>query len=106
MLLIMILGAFLLLLSSLDLLVQVVEAQGSWEVVVENAGIASMHTAVTYYGTVVLLDRTDIGASQLPLPNGECRTDPNDEVSLLVPHDRSISCDLVYFPLNHASMHA
>jgi hypothetical protein len=79
MLLIMILGAFLLLLSSLDLLVQVVEAQGSWEVVVENAGIASMHTAVTYYGTVVLLDRTDIGASQLPLPDGECRTDPNDE---------------------------
>jgi hypothetical protein len=95
MLLIMILGAFLLLLSSLDLLVQVVEAQGSWEVVVENAGIASMHTAVTHYGTVVLLDRTDIGASQLPLPNGECRNDPNDEVSLLVPHDRSISCDLV-----------
>jgi hypothetical protein len=68
MLLIMILGTFLLLLSSLDLLVQVVEAQGSWEVVVENAGIASMHTAVTYYGTVVLLDRTDIGASQLPYP--------------------------------------
>jgi hypothetical protein len=58
-----------------------VQAQGSWEVVVENAGIASMHTAVTIYNTVVLLDRTDIGPPQLPLPDGECRNDPNDEVS-------------------------
>jgi hypothetical protein len=58
-----------------------VQAQGSWEVVVENAGIASMHTAVTIYNTVVLLDRTDIGPSQLPLPDGECRNDPNDETS-------------------------
>jgi hypothetical protein len=39
-----------------------------------------MHTAVTHYGTVVFLDRTDIGASQINLPNGECRNDPNDTV--------------------------
>ncbi|CAK9877898.1 unnamed protein product [Sphagnum jensenii] len=60
---------------------QGVEAQGSWEIVQNNAGIASMHTAVTNYGTVVLLDRTDIGPSQLPLPDGVCRNDANDETS-------------------------
>ncbi len=57
-----------------------VEAQGGWEVIVNNAGIASMHTAVTHYNTAVLLDRTDIGPSQLPLPDGVCRNDPNDQV--------------------------
>lgn len=47
---------------------------GSWEIVVPDAGVASMHTAVTRYGNVVLLDRTDIGATTLPLP-GEQLTD-------------------------------
>jgi hypothetical protein len=41
---------------------------GTWELVVPNAGIAAMHAAVTRYGTVVLLDRTNIGASQIALP--------------------------------------
>ncbi|KAJ7164864.1 hypothetical protein O6H91_19G022900 [Diphasiastrum complanatum] len=59
-------------------------AQGSWEILVQNAGIASMHSAVTHFGTVVLLDRTDIGASQIALPNGQCRDDPND---LTLKHD-------------------
>ncbi|KAJ7520791.1 hypothetical protein O6H91_19G023000 [Diphasiastrum complanatum] len=59
-------------------------AQGSWEILVENAGIASMHSAVTHFGTVVFLDRTDIGASQIALPNGQCRNDPND---LTLKHD-------------------
>ncbi|XP_058215384.1 aldehyde oxidase GLOX-like [Rhododendron vialii] len=51
---------------------------GTWELLVQNAGIASMHTAVTRWNTVVLIDRTDIGASNLSLPNGVCRIDPND----------------------------
>jgi len=42
---------------------------GTWEIVVENAGIASMHAAVTHYGTVVLLDRTNTGATQIALPS-------------------------------------
>ena len=42
---------------------------GTWQIVVANAGIASMHTAVTSYNTVVLLDRTNIGASQILLPS-------------------------------------
>jgi hypothetical protein len=55
-----------------------VEAQGYWDVVVPDAGIASMHSAVTHYGNVVLLDRTNIGDSQLPLPAGVCRDNPLD----------------------------
>ena len=41
---------------------------GAWQVLLNNAGIASMHTAVTHYNTLVLLDRTDIGPSQIALP--------------------------------------
>lgn len=58
-----------------------VDAQGSWETVVDNAGIASMHSAVTHYGNVILLDRTNIGDSQLALPAGVCRDNPLDRVS-------------------------
>uniref|UniRef100_A0A1D1XRX2 Galactose oxidase n=1 Tax=Anthurium amnicola TaxID=1678845 RepID=A0A1D1XRX2_9ARAE len=53
---------------------------GTWEVLVENAGIASMHTAVTHYGDVVLLDRTDIGPSRRRLPRSRCRVDPSDSL--------------------------
>lgn len=53
---------------------------GSWELLVPNAGIASMHTAVTRFNTVVLLDRTNIGPSRKMLPRGHCRSDPRDEV--------------------------
>lgn len=75
---------------------QGVEAQGSWEIVQNNAGIASMHTAVTNYGTVVLLDRTDIGPSQLPLPDGVCRNDANDEVSIGKLKDSSSDARRIY----------
>ncbi|KAK9071599.1 hypothetical protein SSX86_008028 [Deinandra increscens subsp. villosa] len=37
---------------------------GSWEVLVHNARIASMHTVVTRFNTVVLLDRTDLSPSE------------------------------------------
>lgn len=59
-------------------------ADGSWKLLVHNAGIASMHTAVTHYGTVVFLDRTNIGPSQINLTNGVCRDNPND---LTLTHD-------------------
>ena len=57
-----------------------VEAQGFWETVVDNAGISTMHAAVTHYGNVVLLDRTNIGPSQLPLDGGRCRDNAQDRV--------------------------
>lgn len=72
----------LCLLVTLCLLMGDAAAQlpGTWELLLLNAGIASMHTAVTRYGNVLLLDRTDIGASQIPLPAGNCRNDPNEKV--------------------------
>ncbi|GAB4833874.1 hypothetical protein Ancab_032122 [Ancistrocladus abbreviatus] len=54
---------------------------GTWELLVPNAGIASMHTAVTHFGTVVLLDRTNIGPTRKMLRKGHCRFDQNDTLS-------------------------
>ncbi|XP_047325638.1 aldehyde oxidase GLOX [Impatiens glandulifera] len=56
------------------------ELPGTWELVIPNAGIASMHTAVTRFNTVVLLDRTDIGPSRKMLRKGHCRNDPTDPI--------------------------
>ncbi|KAL3693810.1 hypothetical protein R1sor_007461 [Riccia sorocarpa] len=71
----------LFLCSSLRTL-QVQAQGGSWELLVENAGIASMHTMVTHYGTAVFLDRTNIGPSQINLaPGTACRQNPADQVS-------------------------
>ncbi|KAI3966163.1 hypothetical protein MKW92_035380 [Papaver armeniacum] len=56
------------------------ELPGTWELLVANAGISSMHTAVTRYGTVVLLDRTNIGPSRRMLRKGHCRDNPDDRV--------------------------
>lgn len=53
---------------------------GTWQLLVPNAGIASMHTAVTRFNTVVLLDRTNIGPSRHMLRKGHCRNDRNDAV--------------------------
>jgi hypothetical protein len=54
-------------------------AQGTWQLLVQNAGIASMHTAITHYDTAILLDRTNIGASQIALPGGQCRHNDQDK---------------------------
>jgi len=62
---------------------EVVEGQGWWETVVGDAGIATMHAAVTHLGSVVLLDRTNIGPSQLALPTGVCRDNPADRVGCM-----------------------
>jgi hypothetical protein len=42
-------------------------AAGRWELLLENAGIASMHTAVTHTNTVLLLDRRNVGRSNISL---------------------------------------
>ncbi|KAL0451098.1 UNVERIFIED_CONTAM: Aldehyde oxidase GLOX [Sesamum latifolium] len=49
---------------------------GVWELLVPDAGIASMHTAVTRFNTVVLLDRTHIGPSRKLLPKDRCLVNP------------------------------
>ncbi|KAI3755178.1 hypothetical protein L1987_54973 [Smallanthus sonchifolius] len=53
---------------------------GMWDLLVPNAGISSMHTAVTRFNTVILLDRTHIGPTQKHLPPHHCRTDPQDPI--------------------------
>ncbi|KAD4179470.1 hypothetical protein E3N88_28061 [Mikania micrantha] len=53
---------------------------GTWQLLVANAGVSSMHTAVTRFNTVILLDRTNIGPTRKHLRPGHCRTDPNDPV--------------------------
>ncbi|KAF6161096.1 hypothetical protein GIB67_007737 [Kingdonia uniflora] len=53
---------------------------GTWELLHPNAGIASMHTAVTRYNTVILLDRTNIGPSRKLLPLNHCRHNLNDRL--------------------------
>lgn len=59
----------------------VVGAQdGSWQTLLANAGIATMHTAVTRYDTAVMLDRTNTGASQLLLAGGRCRDQPLERI--------------------------
>lgn len=58
----------------------VVEAQGYWETVVNNAGISTMHSAVAHDGNVVLLDRTNVGPSQLKLAPDNCRDNLADRV--------------------------
>ncbi|KAI3677679.1 hypothetical protein L6452_36945 [Arctium lappa] len=57
---------------------------GTWELLVTDAGIASMHTAVTRFNTVVLLDRTHIGPTRKRLRPGHCLTNPKDP---LLKHD-------------------
>ncbi|BBN09188.1 hypothetical protein MPTK1_4g17900 [Marchantia polymorpha subsp. ruderalis] len=64
--------------------VQVQSQGGSWKLLSENVGIASMHTAVTHYGSVIMLDRTNIGPSNITLPHGRCRNNPKD---LVLPRD-------------------
>ncbi|XP_051131997.1 aldehyde oxidase GLOX [Andrographis paniculata] len=51
---------------------------GAWELLVADAGIASMHTAVTRFNTVVLLDRTNIGPSRKLLPPNHCIVSPTN----------------------------
>ncbi|XP_075491906.1 aldehyde oxidase GLOX-like [Primulina tabacum] len=51
---------------------------GEWELLVADAGISSMHTAVTRFNTVVLIDRTHIGPSRAPLPKNICRVIPGN----------------------------
>ncbi|MCO5562764.1 hypothetical protein L7F22_016396 [Adiantum nelumboides] len=69
---------FLVFCASKVVLIQKAVAQGSWKLLLDNAGIASMHTAVTHYNNVILLDRTNIGPSQIQLPDGVCRNNPKD----------------------------
>ncbi|XP_059637551.1 aldehyde oxidase GLOX-like [Cornus florida] len=51
---------------------------GHWKVLMPNIGISAMHMQLLNNDRVVIFDRTDFGRSNISLPNGKCRMDPND----------------------------
>ncbi|KAL3835360.1 hypothetical protein ACJIZ3_010096 [Penstemon smallii] len=54
--------------------------QGEWRLLHESIGISAMHMQLLKNNKVVIFDRTDFGPSNLSLPGGRCRYDPNDDV--------------------------
>ncbi|KAK6148037.1 hypothetical protein DH2020_018949 [Rehmannia glutinosa] len=54
--------------------------QGEWHLMHESIGISAMHMQLLKNNKVVVFDRTDFGPSNLSLPGGRCRYDPNDKV--------------------------
>ncbi|KAL3845298.1 hypothetical protein ACJIZ3_002701 [Penstemon smallii] len=53
-------------------------ADGKWDLLLSNVGISAMHMQLLNTDRVVMFDRTDFGQSNISLPNGRCRNDPND----------------------------
>ncbi|TQD97967.1 hypothetical protein C1H46_016492 [Malus baccata] len=51
---------------------------GKWVLLQQNIGITAMHVQLLHNDRVVIYDRTDFGMSNLSLPDGKCREDPND----------------------------
>ncbi|KAL6007651.1 hypothetical protein ACLOJK_033151 [Asimina triloba] len=54
--------------------------KGQWLLLQPSIGISAMHMQVLPTNQVIMFDRTDFGPSNLSLPNGRCRSDPNDFV--------------------------
>ncbi|CAK9148249.1 unnamed protein product [Ilex paraguariensis] len=53
-------------------------AGGTWSLLRPNIGISAMHMQLLNNDRVVIYDRTDIGRSNVSLPDGKCRNDSND----------------------------
>ncbi|CAH8391024.1 unnamed protein product [Eruca vesicaria subsp. sativa] len=73
-----------LLLTSLQLLLTchvTLAAGGKWDLLLSNVGISAMHMQLLPNGRVVMFDRTNFGPSNISLPNGKCRDNPQDAVS-------------------------
>ncbi|XP_061349962.1 aldehyde oxidase GLOX-like [Gastrolobium bilobum] len=51
---------------------------GQWQLLQKSIGIVAMHMQLLHNDRVVIFDRTDFGFSNLSLPNGRCRHDPNE----------------------------
>lgn len=67
-------------LSSAQILAPHRGLQGEWRLLHDSVGISAMHMQLLKNNKVVMFDRTDFGPSNLTLPGGRCRVDPNDEV--------------------------
>ncbi|KAM3341710.1 aldehyde oxidase GLOX1-like [Capsicum galapagoense] len=53
-------------------------AGGTWDLLMSNIGISAMHMQLLNNDRVIMYDRTDFGASNISLPDGKCRNNPND----------------------------
>ncbi|KAF8390267.1 hypothetical protein HHK36_024792 [Tetracentron sinense] len=51
---------------------------GDWVLLHSSIGLSAMHMQLLHNDKVVMFDRTDFGPSNLSLPTGRCRFDPND----------------------------
>ncbi|GFZ10399.1 glyoxal oxidase-related protein [Actinidia rufa] len=69
---------FFLHLSLFTLVPSAAAAGGQWVLLNQNIGIVAMHMQLLRNDRVVIFDRTDFGLSNISLPNGQCRNDPND----------------------------
>ncbi|XP_027368187.1 aldehyde oxidase GLOX1-like [Abrus precatorius] len=70
--------AILLAAATLPLSSPVTTGAGKWELLQESIGIVAMHMQLLNNDRVIIFDRTDFGLSNLSLPNGQCRYDPNE----------------------------
>ncbi|XP_047336446.1 aldehyde oxidase GLOX-like [Impatiens glandulifera] len=53
---------------------------GTWSLLQPSIGISAMHMQLLPNDRVLIFDRTDFGQSNISLPDGKCRDDPNDTV--------------------------
>lgn len=53
--------------------------RGEWKLLKKNLGISAMHMALLPNNMIIAFDRTDFGPSNITLPGGNCRRDPNDQ---------------------------
>ncbi|KAM5572312.1 aldehyde oxidase GLOX-like [Rosa sericea] len=53
-------------------------AGGRWQVLQKSIGVSAMHMQLLRNDRVIMFDRTNFGKSNLSLPRGICRRNPND----------------------------
>ncbi|XP_051134950.1 aldehyde oxidase GLOX [Andrographis paniculata] len=68
--------------------------EGQWQLLHKSVGISAMHMQLLRNNKVVIFDRTDFGSSNLTLPAGQCRFDPNEKVLLTDCSAHSILYDI------------
>ncbi|KAJ6762881.1 GLYOXAL OXIDASE-RELATED PROTEIN [Salix purpurea] len=77
-------------------------SHGKWHLLHANVGISAMHMQLMHDNKVVIFDRTDFGPSNISLPGGRCRMDPNDAALKIDCTAHSILYDIItdtYRPL-------
>ncbi|KAH0868787.1 hypothetical protein HID58_075809 [Brassica napus] len=85
---------YTLLLTSLQLLLTchaTFAAGGKWDLLLSNVGISAMHMQLLSNDRVVI---TNFGPSNISLPNGNCRRNPQDHVSKMDCTAHSIEYDV------------